>query len=522
MVVKSPQSGSDIFKGDLQTQRQDSEKEQRSNYNSLIDYSVRNESERAKVIENKMALLFKGKQIEVTNEILAIKQRHLQELKDFDDERWLVRQKKVTQDLLDRFNIILEVHGSEPTGESGSHETDRRHGTPKIDSKHELAALEKWGLPALADINMVDLMMRNGFMGEHEARIQKEIDEKYPDTVMLIERITTNKVLTEDDWSKIMPSFEQVFNGTVTGREKQLFTILFAHLNPAQRLETLDRLGEQDGMGDVVVQLYSESLVSRVQAGEYLAEKLSKMNPIDPKAVEYRAALAKINSKKVQAERKEKRKNRKKALKNWRRSFGHKNDAKDLLTFKGMAQMIGLLGTATIVVSNTIANPLNPLNPGTIVGVILGAGILETTNSRLVDKPSVHLARMVISKPKADAEAKSEVIAEFQDALTHDRKLTEFYYNYAPAISEKFAEKLKSSSSEEINLTFENTGLDADVIAGQYPGLSKTKLEETMTEFARKFNHIGYGVSEKTYTEQREFINAAYSNQGKAPFNKEK
>lgn len=199
------------------------------------------------------------------------------------------------------------------------------------------------------------------------------------------------------------------------------------------------------------------------------------------------------------------------------RRFGQSNNARQLLTWKGLGgTLLAFNGMATIA-ANVLMNIDKPSqllkNKSLAIGLAMTVGGLELSNGMggMIDKPSTNLAQGVQQLDEAMGGRKTQrdqMQEVYSDSFEHDilrhSKANKLYFQFAPEINAAYNAKVLKTHSSSVKLTVEEMGLNWKQIQKDFEPIDKSEVE---TYFSQWVSRMGKkGTSWKSWESQQEFI----------------
>ncbi|MEK7146500.1 MAG: hypothetical protein AAB802_04980, partial [Patescibacteria group bacterium] len=294
--------------------------------------------EKARSVQNSLQVLLADKAGAVNEEIRNLKAQHQAEHVEKDNSFYLERQKVLLDSLMTRLNLALSMAGGED-GEIASFEELQKF----LDNEYQM----------FKAVNLPTLMEANGITPE------KMAESIPPDFLKLAEKLQKGEPLTPADWTILETEVQKLVRETPKDaveayKDLKKFNVLslMRLLEPAQRLELMNRVIDEAGSHKVLVTLVATNYLTVAQ-GQAILEEAIKTHP--ERAAEFAAAAAEIggeNMQKIQADLHVLQKSSAESLK---KNFPQ-NYAGNLLNLSGIVAWFGIKNVALYTLILNVVN----------------------------------------------------------------------------------------------------------------------------------------------------------------------
>jgi hypothetical protein len=195
------------------------------------------------------------------------------------------------------------------------------------------------------------------------------------------------------------------------------------------------------------------------------------------------------------------------------RFLGCSNNARQLLTVKGLGgTLLALNGMATVA-ANVLMNihqPSQLLNNKALgLGLVMTVGGLELSNGMggLMDTPSTNAAQILdVNGRKARREQEQAIYAEaFESEILRHPKAGHLYFQFATEINKAYNDKRKQTHNSKVHLSMEEIGLNWEKIEKDFEPLEKKEAEAVFTEWVSRMGKEG-STNYMSVETQREFV----------------
>lgn len=485
-----------------------------------IDSSVRNSSDTGTLVEENMKRIFKEKSADMQKQILDLRGRQDVELQALEDYDFLARYELAIGKLQERFNLAMEISG----GQSGKIETDE-----------ELAHFAQTGLHMLEAMHTEWLFDFNVAL---PASLSEQIEQ---DFFGVIDRLRKNPDTLSPEDAEMLAGKVRKLSGEISKEnppqgEDSLAVFILAYLTPGQRMSLLKHMMPEKGTYDLVVDLVKMDYISSAQGETLFQEEIVRLEAVsegvrrkERKEIEAQTevieqSIVDINSKETKKTRKRVRREKKRAVRSMKRSFGHKNRAKDLFSLKGIASALLIANGSMTVAANTLANLHDPFaiaaNPYLWLGVGMTAGGLELSNGFDGMAPTGERALAWLAKDKDAID--EEKVAKREERMRKDltdpghRMYAELYYNNIEEIIQTYNEKKRTNPDDEVKITLKSLAInpESQETKDLYPGLNPVEAEDLLTTWAKYFFETKDGVKKTVVEQQKTFFEEAFKEEG--------
>lgn len=493
------------FGEDIQAQELEARDKMAVNINNLISAHMRKSSDRGRLVETRLRERFAKQANEISQEVKALQVSQEQELDAFKTKALLNWHAQTLTNLMERYTFMIKMHGGEDA---------------TINSPEEMEGLVQLGENILSTKNMKDLLAESNKSALLDS-VAIESSTR-PDHLEVLKRMEASAVLSPEDWKIIVDHMLSTMKGNTSRLDKSVALQMMSQMTPQNRLEFMQKILKQDNeVGyDMIMQMFRAGFVTQVQVQSVLEER-SKAEPTPVEAAHIHGLSAMIKDPKVIREKEKLNKQ----LSPYKRIFGHKNVAKELLTVEGVTGVLLAANGALTVFANVAANlgtgdVISAVaNPGNVIGFAQLAGGAQLSGgfgglTRTPMQVGATLTRGKEARNK-DVEARQNAVLEqMMMDLGNQPEYAEVYYRYADKIAGTYQKRVREGISHK-KMSLEDMGMDAASVEAQAPGLKPNQIEAQCNEWARKFFSMGEGISRPSAEAQRNFIDEAYEKQTK-------
>jgi hypothetical protein len=356
-----------------------------------------------------------------------------------------------------------------------------------------------------------------------------------PDLASILKKANKREVLSEADWNLMVDEVAKV--GANPNKMQQAEVMLVLHNLPAaDRTELLRRIVAEPGFPNLAQTLplmVSMQYVSTGQAVAVLEERiqtLQKKAGNEAEILQLQTLLPQLSSPKVRAtQARVTEVQRKTGEFMSKRVYGHKNYAREFLTFKGMGSAIlTALGGMTVAmnVAMNLTQPWElPTNKSLWIGMTELTGGLQMSNGLggLVSTPMEMLAKVAKDgHEEEDDKIKKNRTEVKMDTLNYYRQAN-FYATYANRITQVYKAKKEATEEPKVRITLRDLGVEKkeDLPDALKPLFDQQEtLEQKISEWAFRFAqpNTEYGLGLKLPETQVAFIQDTRTEAGLDPF----
>ncbi len=413
-------------------------------------------------------------------------------------------QKVVMDRIRESFHLMMSISVVEsPTGKKDD----------KVSTNLDLMALQEKGLTMMKAIDVRTLVyntLPGPMKGAYLEMIGRNLEAMLPDYLDIIQKIDKALPLSEYDWNLLAGEILK----NPEGDERTAAIVILATLKPKERFQLLMRTAKIAGAaeyGQLLVKLTRFTYITKDQAYALL-DQAAVDNPANKAILEQ--AKATIGGAAVEQMQQAVIAHRKEGTRRvGKTSYGHKNRARGLLTFQGIAGMFLTVNGALTMGVNFAVDPLTFAgNPAFLLGLAEVTGGLEMTNGfeGVVPKPSELLALATKDRDEEKNDKAQVNLTDFRNELFNHPDHTLFYTNYVDRIVDAFDKKKKNTPVPDIKITLEDLGVKSkEDLPVQLQGLweHRAALEADLSKWAgRFFRTSGDGIGRKTADGQLKWI----------------
>lgn len=420
-----------------------------------------------------------------------------------DKQEILELQRIVLQGLSQRLSLVLDIAGG--TGVEDS-----------IATPQQLQELGTMGttiigntdIPGLIHNHLLNLekaqpLKYAGVAGRYEQSIGRSIA---PDTYELLKKtVKPNEELTKEDWKTLVYYLKQLGDKNLGFPDKSAALALMASLRPEQRAQLVEHLPQDATFAPLCADLVASGYLTRDHVEAFVLPKIEALTAElkkDPKNKDnadqlklYTDTLTAIHSPKVEAFQQVVEQARLKAPERIARgvTYGQRNTARELLTFKGMGSTLLAVNGAMTIGANLLMDITDPASiPGNTalwLGVAeLGVGLEGSKGiAGLVPQPSKSLAHLLTDKDKAEDDQKTLAKEAFSRSFGNHSLEARFYYTFADKIMKVYNEQKKIQDTSRPLLTIESLGLKWEEMPEVYRTESKEFFMKQISEWAATY-----------------------------------
>ena len=320
--------------------------------------------------------------------------------------------------------------------------------------------------------------------------------------------------LTEIDWEVITKNAQVLVSGGKDFVEEGVAVSIMAIMKPKQRTEFVERMLTQPNYQHILNTLLISGYLKTVQVTTTLEAAIKTSND-SAKTQELQSYLLAVQDPEMAKAQEQTETAKIKYMKKRKRGrhFGSSNNARQLLTFKGLGgTLLALNGMATVAanVMMNIHQPSQLLNNKSLgIGLVMTVGGLELSNGMggMMDKPSTNLAQALdVNGRKARREQEQAIYAEaFESEILRHDKAGNLYFQFAEQINKAYNDKRAQTHNSKVALTMEEVGLDWQKLERDFSPLSKKEAEEVFSEWVSRMGKQG-STNYMSVETQKEFI----------------
>jgi hypothetical protein len=420
-----------------------------------------------------------------------------------DNQEVLKMQETILQGLSQRLSLVLDIAGG--TGVEDSVATSQQlqqlgtMGTTIIGNTDIPGLIHKH----LLNLERTKPLKYPGIAARYEQSIGRSIA---PDTYELLKKtVKPNEELTEEDWKTLVYYLKQLGDKNLRFPDKSVAIALMASLRPEQRAQLVEHLPQDAAFPPLCADLVSSSYLTADHVEAFVLPKIEaltaelKKDPGNKVTADqlklYTDTLTGIHSPKVQAFQQTVEQARLQAPARMARgvTYGQRNTARELLTFKGIGSTLLAVNGAMTIGANLLMDITDPASiPGNTalwLGVAqLGVGMEGSRGiAGLVPQPSKGLAHLLTDKDKAEDDQKKQATEAFSRSFGNHSLEARFYYTFTDKIMKAYTEQKKIQDTGRPLLKIEDLGLKWEDMPEVYRTESKEFFMKQISEWAATY-----------------------------------
>lgn len=408
-------------------------------------------------------------------------------------------QRIVLQGLSQRLSLVLDIAGG--TGVEDS-----------IATPQQLQELGTMGLTIIGNTDVPGLVRNHlltlekthpGIAARYEESIGRGIS---PDTYELLKKtVKPNENLNDADWKILVDYLKQLGTKTPSFPENSVGLALMEALRPEQRAQVVEHLPQDAAFPQLCSELVASGYLTADHVEAFVLPKIEALTAElkkDPKNKDnadqlklYTDTLTAIHSPKVEAFQQVVEQARLKAPSRIARgvTYGQRNSARELLTFKGIGSTLLAVNGAMTIGANLLMDITEPSSIPGNTALWLGVGELGLglEGSRgiagLAPQPSKDLAHLFTDKDKAEDDQKTLAKEAFSRSFGNHSLEARFYYTFADKIMKAYNEQKKIQDTGRPLLTIESLGLKWEEMPEVYRTESKEFFMKQISEWAATY-----------------------------------
>ncbi len=438
-----------------------------------IDWSMSNLGDMGIITSNEMKTFYRQKMQELSQEAERLQG-------ELNDREILELQNQIVVNLKKRLSLSLEIAGGSGTQDMVS--------TPA-----EMATLKRQG-PAVIQNTDVAGLIRDYLVAhadthpEAAAHYEEKLGRSIrPDTYELLQKTVDGKSLDQKDWAILIDYYHRLYNKDLVGPERTVAISILDSLQPAQRLKLLEQMKQDPILPKLLVDLTSGGYLDKEQV-QIFVERHPEILVKNP------TLLQDLASPKVKAMQEKMDKVREEIPQRLGRiTYGNRNTARELMTFKGIGSTLLAANGAMTVAANVLMEITDPAslleNPCLYLGMAeMGVGLEASKGlAGLAPQPTKSLAKLTANKDEAtddENQIKKEV---FSRTFGNNGLEARFYYTFADQIMATYKKKSEVEKTGRPQITVEDLGLKWEDLPEVYRTESKEYLERQISTWAADF-----------------------------------
>lgn len=351
----------------------------------------------------------------------------------------------------------------------------------QISTESELDPLAQFSrIIANTDVQALVFQALGAVNPEMQDRYLEAVGRQFPeDFYEILKKVDGQEAFDEKDWNLLIKEATNLGGNPDAIKDSQL-TIVFAALKPAVRTELVQRLADANipNFPEILLQMVASTYVSPLQATEILDTKIKALEKEkegskrrDKKTIEsqmesLQKVRAQINGEPMKHQIEFVLDRQEEVSEFYRkRTYGHKNRARDLLSAKGIGGLFLSANGALTMFANVAMNSTDPFsipfNSMVWAGAAQMAVGMELTDGHggLFDSPSERVSKWTKNENEAADDHRDELRQAFDSRMLRDYREAELYARYAERIVTVYkAEKLKNPD-EEVHVNLADIGI---------------------------------------------------------------
>ncbi|MFA5792499.1 MAG: hypothetical protein WC897_01355 [Candidatus Gracilibacteria bacterium] len=469
-----------------------------------ISSDLRNGNDFGANLASRLELAYYSKANEISVEFSKMKDI-------LDENTFLKYEKAMLESLHGRLNLLLKMYsdnGAKDISVPSINRSETYIGTmEKIDQmqfENGIAIIQNADVQAL---------VRDALKGDDRKKYEDKVGHEIgPDNKQLLEKIVLGSDLKDEDWKMIVDAV--IPSPSKTRSQLSLGVVLLSQLTPKLKNELLFRIKDKPYFDEFLPLMVENGNITPNQAEAFLNTQiaiLEKDNKSDKKKIEALKNLqTKVLDPKMATIIEEKEKVREERVKYKKRGvFGHRNSARDLLSWRGIGSAIITTNGLFSMGANIAVSPLDaPFNPAFYFAAAQTLVGLQGTKGfgGAVPTPLQVGGKIIKDTVRGLNEEVSDKLKKLQKIIEYNPIQRLFYFTYADEISKQYDDKMRNENIQNPQITLKDMHVDYAKLPKRIRDyLSKEKLEETITLWARELYLQGSvgGAS------QRDFITKA-------------
>lgn len=401
------------------------------------------------------------------------------ETETFKEEVGVEMENVILGGLMNRLDLILRMGGKDVT----------------VSSFTDLAKLDQ-GIAIIRSTDVQGLVVdylknhRPELLNNYLRHLGRKVE---PDVVELLKKMDNGKELEAKDWEVMVHYGTEIASNRIQDQQKSMVMALIAGLKPGDRLVLANKMAA----AKPAIAHFNNFLESITASGYLTIDQAQECLRKNPNILRiYPDLLNLISGPEMQKRQEAVEAARTDAVSRMTSgiSFGQRNSARELLTFKGIGSAaVAANGMLTILanIAVDLKDPSAiPTNPGFLLGVAqLGIG-LELSNGMAGLAPQPTKLFAAVTTDKGAEKSKEFVLKEEALMRSFGRYTSEakFYYTMADKIVEKYGKNKDIQRTTRPKITMEDLGLKWAELPKEYTnGKSKADFEARISEWAGNF-----------------------------------
>lgn len=438
-----------------------------------IDWSMSNLGDMGIIVSNEMKTFYRQKMQELSQEAERLKG-------DLDNQEILALQDQIVVSLNKRLSLSLEIAGG-----TGIHDL--------VSTPQEMETLKRQGPAIIQNTDTATLI--HDYLLEREAthpgaaaRYEEKLGRSIrPDTYELLQKTVDGRPLDKKDWTILIDYYHRLYNKDLVGPERTVAISILDTLKPADRMELLEQMKQDPILPKLLLDLTSAGYLEKDQV-EYFLDRHPEILQANP------TLLQDMNGPKVRAMQEKMEKVRVEIPKRLGTvTYGNRNTARQLLTFKGIGSTLLAANGAMTVAANVLMEITNPAslleNPCLYLGMAeMGVG-LEVSHglAGLAPQPSKALAKLTADKDEAQDDQTELEERAFGKTFGNNNLEARFYYTFADRIVDAYKKKSEAEKVSNPHLTMTDLGLKWEDLPEVYRTEPKEYFENQISTWAAEF-----------------------------------
>ncbi len=455
------------------------------NANDLIeqymDFSVRHSTDTGMLQSQGLRQLYTQKAEELRTEIQRLEG-------DTANETLLKMQDVIMREgLMKRLGLMFEI-----TAGAGVN--------AMVSTPEELDRLRTQGVALIQNTDPANLIAE--YLAKHNPKLETIYLEKLgrsvkPDSFDILTKIVGGSGLDKDDkqtWDIVLDHARALKENSATGVEKSVAIAVVSALKAADRLELISRMAEEPDFPKFLETLVASTYLQVDQALYFLDGRIPTMKDDDPKKLEWIALRAKIASPEMQQRQNKVEFVRQESPQHISNvSYGHRNTARELLTFRGIGGTLLAANGAVTILANVMVDLTDPLaiptNPGFLLGMAqLGVGLeMNRGFAGTMLQPSKTAAKLLGDKDQAVDDENALQREAFARQFGRYPAEAKFYYTMADKIMATYKKKMADTHDTRPPITIEDLGLKWEDLPKEYQSENKQTFETQISHWAADF-----------------------------------
>jgi hypothetical protein len=469
----------------MRVQEGDSVKNANDLIEKYMDFSVRHSTDTGMIQSQGLRQLYTQKAEELRTEI--------QRLQGDTTDKMLLEMQDVLMNvgLRKRLGLMFEI-------------TAGRGTSAMVSTPEELDRLRTQGVALIQNTDPANLIAEHlaKYDAKHHTKLETIYLEKLgrsvkPDSFDILTKIVGDSGLDKNDtdtWDIVLDHARALKENSATGVEKSVAIAVVSALKAADRLELIRRMAEEPDFPKFLETLVASTYLQVDQALYFLDERIPTMKDDDPKKLEWIALRATIAGPEMQQRQNKVEFVRQESPKHISNvSYGQRNTARELLTFRGIGGTLLAANGAVTILANVMVDLTDPLaiptNPGFLLGMAqLGVGLeMNRGFAGTMLQPSKTAAKLLGNKDQAVDDENALQREAFARSFGRYPAEAKFYYTMADKIMATYKKKMADTHDTRPPLTIEDLGLKWEDLPKEYQSENKQTFETQISHWAADF-----------------------------------